>query len=229
MHAVVFDVGGTLLELAVTPLDIYCSIFGTRGISIGAGELNGLLASTKARLDSMSQDIGDASNAESTHMSFNMMLLEALGMPCGRDDAHELSREFADRIEFCPFPETESVLRQLSGHFTLGIISNWNLTESLDSVLEYHGLLHYFDYTLASKDSMWEKPNPSIYTYALEKMSARPSDAYYVGDSYIEDVVGPLAVGMTPIFVNRRHAYCPENVKSCGDLTGITEILLCGG
>jgi FMN phosphatase YigB (HAD superfamily) len=46
------------------------------------------------------------------------------------------------------------------------------------------------------------KPDPRIFTIALERMGLDPGEMAYVGDSP-EDVKGALAVGSIPILIRR--------------------------
>lgn len=46
------------------------------------------------------------------------------------------------------------------------------------------------------------KPDPAIFTFALDVLDAEPENVAYVGDSYANDVVGARAAGMQPFLLD---------------------------
>jgi putative hydrolase of the HAD superfamily len=54
-----------------------------------------------------------------------------------------------------------------------------------------------------------EKPDPRIFRRATEGLGIGPSEAIYVGDHPIKDVLGAAATGLTPIWL-RRSSPWPE-------------------
>jgi putative hydrolase of the HAD superfamily len=48
-----------------------------------------------------------------------------------------------------------------------------------------------------------EKPNPLIFRRAAEDLGIGPSEAVYVGDHPIKDVLGAAAAGLRPIWLRR--------------------------
>lgn len=57
------------------------------------------------------------------------------------------------------------------------------------------GLLDFFDYIVDSADVGVSKPDPAIYQLALGHLEVTASESWFVGDGYVTDVLGPLAVG----------------------------------
>ncbi|MBN1786052.1 MAG: HAD family hydrolase [Candidatus Methanofastidiosa archaeon] len=225
MDAILFDVGGTLLRITPDPKEIYIKVFEELGIKMEDEKLICYIKEIKEYLDESYSHFKDIDNKESFPIKFNKMLLERCGLPCDYELSRRVTVMFANGIHFTRFPETEMVLEAVSERYTLGVISNWNLDKALDEVLEENDILRYFDYTLSSKDMDIEKPCPEVFERALSDMGVDASGAYYVGDSYIEDVLGAMAVGMIPIFVNRRGEPNPWNVASVEDLSGILDIV----
>ena len=64
----------------------------------------------------------------------------------------------------------------------------------------------YMDAVVFCSDVGWRKPARQIFLYALGKLSALPQDCVFVGDEPKWDVVGPQAVGITPIPIDRSGA-----------------------
>lgn len=65
------------------------------------------------------------------------------------------------------------------------------------------GLGTYMDAVVFCTDVGWRKPAEQIFFYTLEKLSALPQDCFFVGDEPKWDVIGPKAVGITPILIDR--------------------------
>lgn len=200
MEAILFDVGGTILELSPSPYEIYRSIFAELGIGVGDNDLETVLATTRREIESTLCE-GDAPS--SIPLFFNERLMETLGLSEDDGTARAVTRRFSERMGFEPYPEARAVLCRLAERYRLGAISNWNLSEPLESVLEEHGMLEYFEYTLASNEIGIEKPDPHIFYHALMRMGVRPERTYYVGDAYIEDVIGARRAGMRPVHLLR--------------------------
>jgi putative hydrolase of the HAD superfamily len=53
-------------------------------------------------------------------------------------------------------------------------------------------------------DVGWRKPDRRIFEFTLEKLQANPRDCVFIGDDPRWDLVGPRAVGMEAILIDRR-------------------------
>ncbi len=100
------------------------------------------------------------------------------------------------------FPEVHEVLAALRGRFRLGIVSN-GPSDLQRYKLKLFDLEHEFDPIVISGEVGIAKPDPKIFRYALELAKVSPSEALYVGDSPVYDIVGAKSVGMKMAWVNR--------------------------
>lgn len=102
------------------------------------------------------------------------------------------------------YPETVSVLSRLhdSGRVRLAIASN---TQRLFTTHELRrfGLDRFFECIVYSSDLKSGKPDPHIFRTVLDRMSAAPEYAIYVGDSLINDIYGAQQVGMRAVWIDR--------------------------
>jgi len=179
----------------------------------------------KGQIESTYSHVDLEKSKDSFPLRFNSLLLKKCGLPYEIDTSKKMVRMFANGIQFTKYPETEEVLEALYMNHEMGVISNWNLDRELDDVLRQKDIYRFFDYTLASKDVGYEKPDPNIFKIALNGMRTNASDVYYIGDSYVEDVIGAMETGMNPIFVNRRMEPNPRDVPTVEDLRGIIDII----
>ncbi len=105
------------------------------------------------------------------------------------------------------FPGVLRTLRKLrSAKVPLGVITNGN------SDLEQAGLGGYFRFVLRAWDLHLEKPDPRIFTHAIELLGVAADQILFVGDSPHTDIVGAKAVGMRGAWVNRLGARLPLGV-----------------
>jgi len=85
----------------------------------------------------------------------------------------------------------------------LGIVSNTTTRGALlTAMLERFGILHFFDTVVYSSETGVRKPHAAIYEAALAGLRVAPSEAVFVGDRLREDVLGPAALGMTPLLTH---------------------------
>ena len=103
------------------------------------------------------------------------------------------------------FPESIEVLEDLSRKgFVLGLVSDSQEPYLLPELHESR-LDRFFDLdkVVISSRYGYRKPDPRLMQVALERLGIAPSDAAYVGDSWMRDVEGAAKVGMHPIWIRR--------------------------
>ena len=98
-------------------------------------------------------------------------------------------------------PGAREVLGDLKGKgYQLGVISNSD--GRLETLLNEVGLAEYFSVIVDSHVVGFEKPDPRIFHWALERTGVTPNEAVYVGDFYSLDVVGARRVGLDAILLD---------------------------
>ena len=100
------------------------------------------------------------------------------------------------------YPDSLETLRR--GHdrgLAQGVISDWGT--DLVSLLHAHDVTQHLDFVVASAAVGAAKPHPEIFRYALDRAGFEPAEVIYVGDSYISDVLGARAVGISPVLLDR--------------------------
>jgi FMN phosphatase YigB (HAD superfamily) len=65
---------------------------------------------------------------------------------------------------------------------------------------------------LVSAVTRHAKPSPALYDLALQRANSIPDYTIHIGDSYIHDVLGARAVGITPILLDRHNRLEESNV-----------------
>lgn len=100
------------------------------------------------------------------------------------------------------YPDTlASLERWHTQGVELGVLSNFD--SRIYTVLEVLGLAGFFRTVTISTEVGAAKPDPLIFTVALQKHDCAPEEAWHVGDSYQEDFEGAKAAGLKGIWLKR--------------------------
>lgn len=148
----------------------------------------------------------------------------------GLDTALDLSDAVADRIARRFTDDTTAevqshipLLSELSSRYDLGLVSNFygNLSQVCDDL----GLGAMFGVIVDSTAVGWTKPDPRIFTHALDALGLACGQATFVGDSPSRDMAGARGIGMDHIWLagtasSRPEPCCPGDsvIGSLGEL-----------
>jgi len=142
--------------------------------------------------------------------------------------AQVINQEFDKHTSWEVYSDVFPTLEALRRHkYTLGVISDWGI--SLGPILRRLNLTPYFDCLLVSAVTRYAKPSPLLYEMALERANSIADYTLHIGDSYIHDVLGARAVGMTPVLLDRPGHLEESNVDcllihSLADLLDLLEL-----
>lgn len=99
-------------------------------------------------------------------------------------------------------PDALRVLQALKPEKTLALISNFDHPPHIYSLLSELGLDKFFNTLVISGDVGHKKPDPYIFSLALERTKLKGAEVVYVGDAF-EDAHGAHAAGIVPILIQR--------------------------
>jgi putative hydrolase of the HAD superfamily len=123
--------------------------------------------------------------------------------------------ELVEAVRMSAYPDAAPALTALRGRgLRLVAVSNWDC--SLGTVLERCGLAGLLDGAISSAEAGAPKPDPAIFTAALELARCEPAEALHVGDTREEDVVGARSAGIRALLLDRDGAG--------GDISSLDEI-----
>ena len=126
-------------------------------------------------------------------------------------------RIWATVVRMEPLPRVDQVLASLTDdRVPIAAVSNAAFSgRAIRNELARHGLDAKLRFVLSSADLRVRKPKPGIFLAALQHLGAPASETWFVGDTFDEDIVGAMAVGLQPVWlasgraVQRPSAYVP--------------------
>jgi len=109
-------------------------------------------------------------------------------------DPGDFAPSFVAAIAFRPLDGAVEALERLrAAGLSLACVSDWDI--GLDEQLERIGLGHLFALVLTSAEVGAEKPDPTLFLQAVERLRVAPARALHVGDGEA-DRVGAEAAGL---------------------------------
>lgn len=205
VRVVSFDAGGVLLFPDWRRIS---HVLARCGVGIAPAALAAADARAKHAMDRPA--VVAATNNTGHGLRYFLNLLEAAGVPASAATAaalDDLRREHARMNLWSHLPPNVVECLQSLRARGLRLIVVSNSDGRLVSLLDAAGLTAWFDLVVDSHEVGLEKPDPAIFTRALDQLSATPASAWHVGDLYHIDVVGARAAGMTPVLLDPEGLY----------------------
>jgi len=78
--------------------------------------------------------------------------------------------------------QTVELIKELKGHYALGMVTNAPSRYSLDQRFQPGELDELFEVVVVSGEVGWDKPAPEIYTMTIEKLGVRPEEVLFIDD-----------------------------------------------
>lgn len=91
------------------------------------------------------------------------------------------------------------VIKKLSEKYPLVLVSNFY--GNLKSVLDDFGITHYFNKIIESAVVGIKKPDPAIFSLAVEALGLYPEAVVVIGDSYAKDIIPATETGCKTIWL----------------------------
>ena len=219
VRAVLFDAGNTLLFLDYERL--------AAGITPVAGvPLTAELLASRADEAALAMERAAATDRERAALYLET-LFRLAGVPEERlDDVRAaLWRLHGERHLWTGVDRrTVATLRRLrAAGLRLGVVSNSD--GRVDQALAAAGLREYFDVVVDSDLAGVEKPDPRIFSFAIEALGLRPDEVLYIGDIYEVDVVGAEAAGLHAALVDPERRHAGHDVLSAPSVAELIDLL----
>ena len=216
VSVVCLDAADTLFTERTSRAELYVETLSNHGVTVDRetmavwmGEAHDALP---PRID------GQPRYSDAWFRSFVAYLLKRAG---SSGDAEGIRAELADVFtsagNYVVFGDTFPALDDLlESGYRLAIVSNWS--PRLEGLMHDLGLLHYFEILAVSAVVGVDKPDPSLFHYALQRLDANPAEAVHVGDHLQNDVAGAQAAGLRAFHLDRETVGGPESLSSLLEL-----------
>ncbi len=160
--------------------------------------------------------------------------LGRLGLPEGEEVAgvaHDLSRIHMAGVRSVTAapPEYVAAVRRVAESYRMGLLSNFDDSQTGREILADTGVAHLFEAVIISADLGMRKPNPLIFRRMLEMLNLAPEEILFVGDTPRDDVLGARNAGIPIAWLSRGKGALPEGIPApdfiIEDLTGLPALL----
>ena len=125
------------------------------------------------------------------------------------------------------FPHAEETLQKIKKlGTTLALVINGE-SRSQRSKIDRFDLTRFFDVILIEGEVGVGKPDPKVFSKALEEMKQNHSDVWFVGDDLERDVAGPQKLGIYAIWNDYRNQGLPQksNYRPDRIINSISELV----
>ena len=209
LRTVFLDLGDTLMHIHPSVPELYLRSARDLGLDVDAIAVDRALVAGEryyqAALSSRRSFESSVAEARRFWHEYHALVVGELGVGPGsrREElAGALTERFWSPASWRAFPEVHEVLGRLhAAGIQLAVISNF--TDALAAVCATHELDGYLDCLVASANVGAQKPDVAIFREALRRTGADPAASVHVGDSYLADVLGARASGITGVLIDR--------------------------
>jgi HAD superfamily hydrolase (TIGR01549 family) len=109
-------------------------------------------------------------------------------------------KDFVDALELRD--GAKKLIKQAAKHCKVALISNFTHAPVIYKSLRELEINTFFNAVVVSEEVGWRKPSGKIFQHALNKLQIQANEAFYIGDSPIEDIKGAKKAGLKAIFVS---------------------------
>jgi len=190
LDAVTIDAMGTLVELE-SPVDRLQAALAERGIERASEEVAAAFKTEIEYYLAHKLEARDTDSLAELRHECARVFLEAA---CAGIEPAEFSPAFVDAMVFQPLDGSVDALLSLrAAGLALACVSDWDI--GLGEQLEKIRLSRHFDLVLTSAEAGAPKPDPAIFSEAVERMGVEAGRALHVGDDDA-DRAGAEAAGL---------------------------------
>lgn len=219
IHAVTFDVGGTLIHPWPSVGHVYTEVAARHGLKdLFPEALNkSFAAAWNARR-----------NFQHTQDDWARLVEHTFAGLCPPQRTRTLFpdvyRRFAEPDAWRVYDDALPALDALASlGLPLAIVSNWD--ERLRPLLQQLRLDAYFETIVVSCEVGFPKPSPVIFEHTSRRIGVAPPEILHVGDSPVDDVAGARNAGFQAVLIDRqaglRSGECIESLHALTSLVSI--------
>jgi 2-haloacid dehalogenase len=190
-----FDIYGTIIDWETGILAALEPVFAAHGVAVAGDALLEAYAPHEAAVEA------------ERYRSYREVLAETLrrlGEQFGFTPSPQEIEAFSGSVrDWPPLPDSAAALAALKRRYKLAPITNCDDDLVAMSVDKLDGVT--FDWIITAEQVGSYKPNPRNFQVALERIGADPKRVLHVAQSLFHDHVPAKRLGLTTVWINRRH------------------------
>jgi HAD superfamily hydrolase (TIGR01549 family) len=232
--AILFDLGSTLIEYEAVPWDQLNQLCADSAREFLATEGYTVPDPTQFHLTFEAAKADHRRTASESLVEWNVPMIarKYLQEQVPSFPLDQVDRFFdayyapVDRLLYI-YDDTLATLERLRSRYgTIGLISNTVFPERAHRhELARFGIEPFLDFAIFSSTFGLRKPHPDIFLKAARLAGAEPGECVYVGDRYVEDVLGPTRIGMPAVLrLKAGRAYPPEMPEATRRISTLSEL-----
>ena len=229
IEIVFFDAGETLIHPHPSVPELFAQVCAENGIEVQPQHVAEVQQQLAPFLTDLAEDTGVTApslHPEDSRTFWTFLyrrFLEELAVPEPELPA-ALYERFSDSASYKVFDDVLPTLQALDElGYRLGLISNFE--GWLENILIEQELGETFDVTVISGLEGVEKPDPRIYSIAIERAGVDPSRSVHVGDSPTMDVRPAREVGINAILLDRSGRYMDSAYSTIASLEELPQVI----
>lgn len=190
LEAILFDFGGTLDAAGLAWIDRFAAAYARAGLDVPIEQLREAAGyGTRQAYHSPQLSGFDLRATVAFHVGcqFAQLNIESPAASAAVVDTFVSWAEAA-------LADSRAVLERLSRGFKLGVVSNFY--GNVDRILAAAGIAPLLAAIIDSTVAGVSKPDPRIFTLAVERLDTCPAAALFVGDSLQQDIAPARAAGL---------------------------------
>ena len=219
---IVFDVGGTLLQLNYDALArLYVMTGATLGVALDFVQARAVIQALENEMPRRQQNRQVSLECDNGVGFWNEFYTDSFRRLGVKGDVSCAVTEICERFQHGEFEAlfddvipTLAVLRARGKR--LGILSNFS--PNLENILRQVGVHHYFSFFVVSGIVGVEKPDPRIFDLTACAGNCPREEIVYIGDSVFHDMEGARNAGIAGILVDRHNQHPEFNGARVCDL-----------
>jgi putative hydrolase of the HAD superfamily len=228
VRAVLFDAGETLVHPAPSFPELFSRVLVASGHDRSPRAVVDASRAVFSRFSEAARDNDLWTTSPEASARFwkgvYARMLDELAIQQANGLADTLYETFTDHRNYALFDDVAPTLDALDADgLTLGIVSNYEAW--LDELLRSLGVRDRFRVVVISGIVGIEKPDPRIFTLALDDLGISAGHVAYVGDNPEFDIAPPAALGMTPVLIDRRERFPDAGGTRITDLRALPDLL----
>jgi len=230
-QALFFDAVGTLFGIRGSVGEIYARFAAQAGVEVDPRQLDQAFGISFYRANKLNSSLADGDQLTNKERAWWQSIaansFEQVGVLEQFADFQAFFQDLFDYFALADpwyvYGDVMPLLQTLQGAgITLGVLSNFD--SRLYPVLTALGLGDFFDSVTLSTHVGTAKPEAEIFHLALARYNLAPPQAWHIGDSWSEDVVGAHSAGLGAIWLNRDLKTLPRPGVALQVITTLSEL-----